>query len=74
MNNIINMQAIDNRVTAMSERCHAAGIALSEDPEFAELVTELMNANEDDLMVLLGSAMAEANALPDWLTQGLKDT
>lgn len=70
----IDIEQVDQRVVAMSERAHAQGILISQDPEFPELVKLLLEAEEDDLMVLLGSAIAENNNQPEWLDQELDST
>jgi anaerobic glycerol-3-phosphate dehydrogenase len=68
-----DINEIDARVTNMSNRAHENGTLLSDDPEFKELVEALMEANQDDLMVLLGAAITETDALPNWLTEGLQN-
>jgi hypothetical protein len=68
-----DINEIDTRVTNMSNRAHKNGTLLSDDPGFKELVESLMEANHDDLMVLLGAAMSEADTLPTWLTEGLQN-
>ena len=43
------------------------------DPEFAQIIEELMEVDMDDLMVLIGRSLQEADVMPDWL-KDLPDT
>ena len=76
MTNQERLDEIHARVTAWSERAEAEQIPLSEmlhDPEFAQIIEELMEVDMDDLMVLTGRSLQEADVMPDWL-KDLPDT
>lgn len=76
MTNQERLDEIHARVTAWSEQAEAKQIPLSEmlhDPEFAQIIEELMEVDMDDLMVLIGRSLQEADVMPDWL-KDLPDT
>lgn len=62
MTNQARIEELHSRVTAWSERFEVAGgtvESIQNDPEFLELLEELMMEDMDTIMVLLGKSAAE---------------
>jgi hypothetical protein len=73
MKAMTNQQRLDEihaRVNAWSEQAKDKNLPMNEllqDPELADIIEELMEMDMDDLMVLIGRSLQEADVAPDWL-------
>lgn len=69
------LDTIHNRVTEWSEKWEASGSPTidPEDPEFVDIITSLMEMDQEDLLVLMGRAAIEAGLTEDLLSDAEND-